>query len=274
MSLLARANYLSFWAKFRGRSLSAGTLLDSTPDIGPARSGDAPYCARDRTGASSPCSRTSAHRDAGADATSNWQPDIHKRPRAAGTGVAMNDLSHTIGLMRSELRDARAVLARLDQETRRAAGQPPRDGNLVVPLAACHLIAQMERKPVGIVAAERWPLDTVLRTAMAPAQTTVSGWAVELTEIVIAEIAGRMLGTSVFSQLRQRSGTALTFDGATVKVPGVQPVASGGFIGEGSPINVGALVIAGKPWRRKRPPASSPSRKNCSAPGRPTLKLA
>ena len=74
--------------------------------------------------------------------------------------------------------------------------------------------------------------------------TGVVGWAAELTESVIADVAGTLLGPSVFGQLREMSAASYSLvDGAAVKTIAHSSVASGGFVSEGEPIQVGALLI-------------------------------
>ena len=77
--------------------------------------------------------------------------------------------------------------------------------------------------------------------------TGVVGWAAELTESVIADVAGTLLGPSVFGQLREMSAASYSLvDGAAVKTIAHSSVASGGFVSEGEPIQVGVgyVVIA------------------------------
>jgi hypothetical protein len=157
----------------------------------------------------------------------------------------MNDLTHTIGLLRSEVRDARAIASNVDHKLTRlieGANARPREGSIVARLAAAQLLAKAERRSVAAVAAQNWPHDIQLRSAVAPAMSGTSGWAAELVQVVTADIADRMLGASVFSQLRAL-GLAYDYSGPIVKVPSVQPVASGSFVGEGQPAGVGALLV-------------------------------
>ncbi|MET4086671.1 phage major capsid protein [Bradyrhizobium sp. S3.5.5] len=158
----------------------------------------------------------------------------------------MNDLSHTIGLMRSELRDVRSVVNRVDHKTARLAAvnsTATRDGSLIIRMAASQLIARAEKRTPIAVAAQLWADDTQLRAAVAPAQTSVTTWAAELFATVTAEIPNRLLPASVFGQLRAQ-GMALTYSGNDIpRVPYIAPVASGGWVGESQPINVGALVV-------------------------------
>jgi Phage capsid family len=157
----------------------------------------------------------------------------------------MDDIQSTLGLLRREVRDARAIASNVDHKLTRLIenGDGSRDGSLVVRLAACRVLARTERTTPAAIAADRWPHDIQLKTATGPALSSQSGWASELIATVIVDIADRLLAPSVFSQLRDR-GLALDFiDGAVTRVPGVQPVASGSFVAEGAAINVGALLI-------------------------------
>jgi hypothetical protein len=157
----------------------------------------------------------------------------------------MDDIQSTLGLLRREVRDARAIASNVDRKLTRLIenGDGSRDGSLVVRLAACRVLARTERTTPAAIAADRWPHDIQLKTATGPALSSQSGWASELIATVIVDIADRLLAPSVFSQLRDR-GLALDFiDGAVTRVPGVQPVASGSFVAEGAAINVGALLI-------------------------------
>ena len=65
---------------------------------------------------------------------------------------------------------------------------------------AVHLIAKMQDKRIDDVLRERYPGDEgtgiVLRAAMAPAQTTVAGWAAELVATAIADFLGQLPITS------------------------------------------------------------------------------
>jgi hypothetical protein len=158
----------------------------------------------------------------------------------------MNDLTHTIGLMRSELRDVRSVVNRVDHKTARLAAANStavRDGCLTARMAACALISRVTKRSAAAVAAQTWPYDHELKAATGPARTDTAGWSAELIGVMVADIADRMLPESVFSQLRAM-GLQYTFTGNSVtRVPSVQPVPSGNFIAEGAPIGVGALLI-------------------------------
>lgn len=84
-----------------------------------------------------------------------------------------------------------------------------------------------------------------LKAAVTPAMTTVAGWASELSAVSVADVAPSLLPASALAQLRAASGQDYAFvGGSVVRVPTHTPVASGGFVSEGSVIPVGALIIA------------------------------
>lgn len=84
-----------------------------------------------------------------------------------------------------------------------------------------------------------------LKAAVTPAMTTVAGWASELSAVSVADVAPSLLLASALAQLRAASGQDYAFvGGSVVRVPTHTPVASGGFVSEGSVIPVGALIIA------------------------------
>jgi hypothetical protein len=96
----------------------------------------------------------------------------------------MNEITqHDFGLLRREVKDARAIASNLDYKITRLLddhARRPRDGSLVVRIAACQALARSEKRQPEAIAAQHWPHDVQLRAAVAPAQTTVAGWAAEL----------------------------------------------------------------------------------------------
>ena len=148
----------------------------------------------------------------------------------------------TDALQRS-LSDIQSKISSLDARMTAAASRA-RPRSLVTRRATAELLARAGNCEPADVAAQRWPRDHQLRAAVAPAQTTVAGWAAELVGTVIEDITGSLLGASAFAQLRALSGASYDLvDGAAVRAPMHQSVASGGFVGEGAPISVGALLI-------------------------------
>jgi hypothetical protein len=165
----------------------------------------------------------------------------------------MNEItSHDFGLLRREVRDARTVLSRLDHQMRQQAepGTLRRPAGLVARLAAVALISRAQRQTPDAVARQYFRDDRDLaglieiKTAIAPAQTTVTGWASELAAIVVQDIADNLLPQSALSQLRAQ-GLAYGFvDGAVARTPIHTPVPSGGFVLEANAIPVGALILS------------------------------
>ncbi len=143
-------------------------------------------------------------------------------------------------------KDVRSAISNLDYKISRLLSDDddPRDGSLIARIAACRVLSITEKRRPEAVAAQHWPHDTELRAAVAPAMTSVSGWSAELLAVAIADVTGSLLGPSVFARLRALSAVSYDMvDGATVRTPTHVSVASGGFFGEGAPINVGSLLI-------------------------------
>jgi hypothetical protein len=163
----------------------------------------------------------------------------------------MNDLTQDFGLLRRELRDARAVVAAIDHKLSRliVPETPQRPAGLCARLATCELLARMERTSVDAIAKMHFSNDLDLaqmiglRNATAPAMTTVSGWAAELVGIFVQDLTDRMLPLSVFSQLRPRGIAYTHVNGGIIRAPSHQSTPSGGFFGEGQPISVSDLLI-------------------------------
>jgi hypothetical protein len=159
-----------------------------------------------------------------------------------------NITSHDFGLLRREVRDARAIASNVDIKiTRLLEGGPSsrRDGSLIGRLATSQLIAKSESRSAVDVAHANWPHDVELRAAVAPAMTGVADWAAPLVATAIMDISTTLLGQSVFGQLRALSPVSYDLvDGAAIKALSHSSVPSGGFFGEGQPISVGALLIS------------------------------
>jgi hypothetical protein len=102
------------------------------------------------------------------------------------------------------------------------------------------------RSPVD-VAAGMWPGDrtvqTVLRSASAPAMISVAGWAAELSHTVVIDALAALGPASAGAQLLMQS-TVLAFDGnGVISAPGfVAGAGNAGFVAEGQPIPVKQLA--------------------------------
>jgi hypothetical protein len=78
-----------------------------------------------------------------------------------------------------------------------------------------------------------------------PAISTQTGWAKEVVDELVADIATNILPTSALVQLRTLSGLPYEFvAGGNVRVPAHTPVAKGGFVGEAGAIPVVELTFA------------------------------
>jgi hypothetical protein len=100
---------------------------------------------------------------------------------------------------------------------------------------------------------------------VAPAQTTVTGWAPELAAVTVADIADNLLPQSALAQLRSL-GLAYGFvGGSIVRTPVHTPTPSGGFVAEGGVIPVGALIIAALGLKPRKAAAISAITKELAA---------
>jgi HK97 family phage prohead protease len=115
---------------------------------------------------------------------------------------------------------------------------------------AVHFIAKMQGRQLDDVLKERYPNDEgtgiVLRAAVAPAQTTVAGWAAELVGTAIGDFLNQLAIVSIYPQLAAK-GPKFTFGrNGVIKVPGraSTPKINGSFVGEGQPIPVRKLGLS------------------------------
>jgi hypothetical protein len=86
----------------------------------------------------------------------------------------------------------------------------------------------------------------VLRTAMAPAMTTVAGWAAELSAVVLADFLNLLPRSAIFPTLSAK-GPSFTFGQyGSIKIPARQasPTVNGSFVGEGQAIPVRKLGLS------------------------------
>lgn len=128
-----------------------------------------------------------------------------------------------------------------------ARHEPPlQPGNLFTRLATTYALAHVHRvHPVDMARAmwvdDRALLDLVKRAASAPAMTSVTGWAAELAQRVVADTLEALGPASAAADLF-RQGLSLSFDRAgIISVPGFAAPDSGNtsaFVAEGQPIPV------------------------------------
>ena len=138
-----------------------------------------------------------------------------------------------------------------DLTTRRPFGIAPKKVNPLEYLIRSGVVAffhQTQKEPIDIVRqkiygddeATKAIVDWTLKSASAPAMTTVAGWAAELVQQVNADLMATLQPASVFPRLSSL-GVALTFGrNGRISVPTrlTTPTIAGSFIGEGQPIPV------------------------------------
>jgi hypothetical protein len=125
-------------------------------------------------------------------------------------------------------------------------------GNLFTRLLTAKTLATLKHCREWDVAAVMWPNDKtlqaalVLRAASAPAMTTVSGWAAELVQRVVAD-AVEALSAATCAVDVMRAGLVVAWDGyGAVSVPALAASAgNGGFVAEGQPIPVRQFTTGG-----------------------------
>jgi hypothetical protein len=101
-------------------------------------------------------------------------------------------------------------------------------------------IDDMRRKIYGEDEATRAMCDLILKTASAPAETTVTGWAAELVRTIWSDFMQVLLPISVFPKL-SAAGLSLTFGAnGRIVIPtrNLTPSVAGSFVAEGAPIPV------------------------------------
>ena len=119
-------------------------------------------------------------------------------------------------------------------------------GNSFVRLVTAQVIAQIQRTVAADIALRQWPHDRVVeeltRAASAPAMTSVTGWAAELAQRVVADALDALGPASAGAQLL-KLGLVLSFDGAgSISAPGfVAEFGNAGWVAEGDPIPVRQL---------------------------------
>jgi HK97 family phage prohead protease/HK97 family phage major capsid protein len=171
-----------------------------------------------------------------------------------------------------------AALSRLEKAEKKmtqpkSAADKPRDGEILPPVSAPrigtsfpqvklqpydHLVrsmvvfgrAKVLQQPIEQVLRECYRDDevtgTIIRTAMAPAMTTVAGWAQELVGTAIADLLQQLQLVSIYPRL-SGYGSKFTFGrNGIIKIPArsATPKINGSFVGEGQPIPVRKLGLS------------------------------
>jgi hypothetical protein len=127
---------------------------------------------------------------------------------------------------------------------------PDKPGELVFKAATAIAVAKATNKPLAEVLQERYPgnddIGIVLRTAMAPAMTTVAGWAAELSAVMLADYLNLLPRSAIFPTLSSK-GPSFTFGSyGSIKIPArlSSPTINGSFVGEGQAIPVRKLGLS------------------------------
>lgn len=135
----------------------------------------------------------------------------------------------------------------LSSSLRRDPSAPPA-GNIFVRMMTARAIGAAQKRDPVDVAVYRWPHDKLLaqllaRAAVAPAMTSVTGWAAELAQLKVVTDGLAALAAMSAGAILLKSGLVLTFDGAgVISVPGfVASAGNAGFVAEGAPIPVRRL---------------------------------
>jgi hypothetical protein len=121
----------------------------------------------------------------------------------------MNDLTADIGLLKRQVRDVQSVAANIQHLVRKLIEPPTDPSDPLVAALTCALIAKARRQPPEAVLLQRYSNDArigaVLRAAMQPAMTNVSGWAAELAASSVGPMLLGAAAPSAFAALSERS---------------------------------------------------------------------
>jgi hypothetical protein len=113
-----------------------------------------------------------------------------------------------------------------------------------------HLLSRVHAKPLEEILRTYYAGDEgtgiILRAAVAPAQTTVAGWAAELVNIAVADFLNQLPIIAMYPRIAAK-GPRFTFGQyGVIKIPArsATPTINGSFIGEGQPIPVRKLGLS------------------------------
>jgi hypothetical protein len=161
-------------------------------------------------------------------------------------------LHHIVELMRRECATCNRSRATSNISFASWSMQHPmrRPAGLVARYALVSVLARMERHGIADVARQHFPRDTDLsglievKTAIGPAQTTVTGWAAELVGTTVQDIADRLLPQTALAQLRPHGLAYAFLGGGLVSVPYHTPTPSGAFVRVADAVPVAQLLLA------------------------------
>ena len=131
-------------------------------------------------------------------------------------------------------------------------GKERAKGELIFKHATAAFIAHCTKTPLEVAAKTAYPSDqglhAVIKTAIAPGDTTTSGWATELTQDANQGFLDLLRGDYVTPQLWSVAGINLNFDGLTaINIPsraGTDTDMASGWTGELSAIPVRRMTTA------------------------------
>lgn len=126
-----------------------------------------------------------------------------------------------------------------------------RPSDLIVRSAIVNGVAEMlHQQPLDVMErlyGDDQALGMVIKAAVAPATTTVAGWAAELVNTAMTDFLDTLRQESVYPALAAAGGGRLTFgpNAGAIKIPSRSPTPSigGSFIGEGAAIPVRRLAL-------------------------------
>lgn len=163
----------------------------------------------------------------------------------------MNDISSELGSLKRQVRDVQSVAGNVQHMLRQLTGgraSIDRPGGLVARAAVCAALGHTQNRNADDIARQHFATDRdldrllTLKAAVNPANSTIATWAAELIQMVTTDISDRLIPQSTFARLREL-GTAHTLGKGLIKVPTWSPVATGGFVAEGSAIPVSSFTF-------------------------------
>ncbi|MGY3122751.1 hypothetical protein ACVWXQ_006688 [Bradyrhizobium sp. S3.14.4] len=166
---------------------------------------------------------------------------------------------------RRQLSDIQSQVSKLTARLSRDRGPSPRD--VLVRSVMCKVLATLHKSSPQAVADQLFPYQrdiaqairtpgSVLKAAVAPAQTTVAGWASELVTAGVLGTLQIVAPASAYAQLTALPSTirADLAGWGSIKVPtrSPSPTLAPPFVGEGQPIPVRQAAIANAALARKK----------------------
>lgn len=166
---------------------------------------------------------------------------------------------------RRQLTDIQSQISKLTARLSQGSGPSPRD--VLARSVMCRVLAVQHKSTPQAVAEQLFPYQrdiaqairspgSVLKGAVAPAMTTVAGWASELVTPTVLGVLPIIAPRSAYSQLSQLPATirADLAGHGSVKVPtrSPSPTLAPPFVGEGQPIPIRQAAVANTALTRKK----------------------